>query len=123
MSVEITDLYADGVSNCCGAAVLDPSGNDEEGICHQCGEHCGVEPTKVERIFDAAAMATSESEWKAIVDLAHDIDLDLEILTKYVDEVAPHTDDDWTYRGELFETALQIMSAMREFERRESEKK
>lgn len=43
MSVELTDLYAAGVSHCCSASVLDPSGQEVEGICCDCGDHCSIE--------------------------------------------------------------------------------
>lgn len=35
--IEISDLYEDGVSNCCGALVLTPD------VCTDCKEHCGIE--------------------------------------------------------------------------------
>ena len=30
------------MSNCCNAKVIDPSGEGIEGVCADCGEHCGV---------------------------------------------------------------------------------
>lgn len=42
MSIDIGDLYAEGVSNCCSASVIDPSGESVEGFCSQCKEHCSV---------------------------------------------------------------------------------
>ena len=42
MSTELSDLYAEGMSNCCSAAVIDPSGENIEGVCKDCSEHCGV---------------------------------------------------------------------------------
>lgn len=42
MSVETTDFIADGMSECCSASVYDPSGEDIEGICSDCKEHCSV---------------------------------------------------------------------------------
>jgi len=30
------------MSFCCSAAVIDPSGENIEGICSDCGEHCGI---------------------------------------------------------------------------------
>ena len=43
MSTELSDIYASGVSNCCSASVIDPSGEEKEGVCADCGEHCGIE--------------------------------------------------------------------------------
>lgn len=41
-SVELlSDVMSDGISNCCGARVYDPSG-EGEGICKACGESCEV---------------------------------------------------------------------------------
>ena len=34
MSVELPDLYAEGVSHCCSAKIFVPD------ICSRCGEHC-----------------------------------------------------------------------------------
>lgn len=42
MSTELSDIYASGVSNCCSAAVIDPSGEEKEGVCTDCGEHCEI---------------------------------------------------------------------------------
>lgn len=42
MSVEVTDLYAEGMSSCCSATVYDPSGENIEGVCKDCGEHCSI---------------------------------------------------------------------------------
>ena len=42
MSVEIADIFADGSSTCCGGRVIDPSGENVEGVCCFCGEHCGI---------------------------------------------------------------------------------
>lgn len=42
MSFELTDLYATGSSSCCDASVIDPSGEELEGVCGDCGEHCGI---------------------------------------------------------------------------------
>lgn len=42
MSTEISDLYASGSSSCCDAAVLDPSGEEIDGVCCDCGEHCSI---------------------------------------------------------------------------------
>ena len=30
------------MSDCCNAKVIDPSGEGIEGVCADCGEHCGV---------------------------------------------------------------------------------
>ena len=30
------------VSNCCSARVIDPSGENVEGVCSDCKEHCAV---------------------------------------------------------------------------------
>lgn len=46
MSTELSDIYASGISNCCGAAVIDPSGEEKEGVCADCGEHCAIESIK-----------------------------------------------------------------------------
>jgi hypothetical protein len=43
MSTELSDIYASGVSSCCYSAVIDPSGEEIEGTCADCGEHCGIE--------------------------------------------------------------------------------
>jgi hypothetical protein len=43
MSYELSDCIADGASNCCGAAVYDPSGEGIEGVCMDCKEHCDIE--------------------------------------------------------------------------------
>lgn len=42
MSVEIGDYMADGMSSCCSGAVIDPSGENIEGRCKDCGEMCSV---------------------------------------------------------------------------------
>lgn len=42
MSVEISDLTAAGMSHCCSASVYDPSGEEVEGICADCKEHCSI---------------------------------------------------------------------------------
>lgn len=34
MSVEVSDFYEDGMSDCCSAAVITPD------YCKDCGEHC-----------------------------------------------------------------------------------
>lgn len=35
------------VSNCCGASVYDPSGEEIEGRCNLCQEMCGIEYEEV----------------------------------------------------------------------------
>lgn len=42
MSFELTDLYSDGSSSCCDALVIDPSGENVEGRCDDCGEMCSI---------------------------------------------------------------------------------
>ncbi len=42
MSVELNDDRAEGVSNCCFAAVSDPSGENIEGRCMDCKEMCAI---------------------------------------------------------------------------------
>ena len=41
MSMEPSDWF-DGTSDCCGAPVYNPGGN-ETGICSDCKEHCEIE--------------------------------------------------------------------------------
>lgn len=43
MSYQVGDEIAQGVSSCCSASVIDPSGENVEGICSDCKEHCGIE--------------------------------------------------------------------------------
>ena len=40
------------MSNCCNAKVIDPSGEGIEGVCADCGEHCGVvgDPTNEQEL-------------------------------------------------------------------------
>ena len=42
MSMDYNDWYSVGLSSCCGAAVINPAGDDEWGICDQCREHCEI---------------------------------------------------------------------------------
>ena len=42
MSWDISDIYDDGMSNCCSAAVINPSGEGIEGVCADCQEHCTI---------------------------------------------------------------------------------
>jgi hypothetical protein len=42
MSYEIGDELVDGMSDCCSASVIDPSGEAIEGVCSACKEHCGI---------------------------------------------------------------------------------
>jgi hypothetical protein len=44
MSYELTDDIAEGMSSCCSAAVDDPSGENIEGVCMDCKEHCTIIP-------------------------------------------------------------------------------
>ena len=43
MSYSIGDEIVEGMSSCCSAAVIDPSGEGIEGVCADCKEHCGIE--------------------------------------------------------------------------------
>lgn len=36
----LIDAKGEGVSNCCGAAVYNPSGNPDDAICRDCKEPC-----------------------------------------------------------------------------------
>lgn len=42
MSIELSDIYSDGMSNCCSASVINPSGEGNEGVCNDCKEHCSI---------------------------------------------------------------------------------
>lgn len=42
MSVELSDFIADGMSDCCSAAVDDPSGENNYGRCMDCHEMCEI---------------------------------------------------------------------------------
>lgn len=66
MSTELSDLYASGVSNCCYAAVLDPSGEEMEGICRDCGEHCGIEDEETDTTL--LDQVTNRHEWQDPLD-------------------------------------------------------
>lgn len=42
MSFAISDLYGEGVSDCCYANVIDPRCEGLSGFCTRCKEHCGI---------------------------------------------------------------------------------
>lgn len=48
MSTELLDMYASGMSNCCFASVIDLSGEEKEGLCTDCGEHCEIVPMNIQ---------------------------------------------------------------------------
>lgn len=68
MSVELHDWIAEGMSNCCCAAVDDPSGKNEYGRCMACHEMCGI-------ITDAQAecMGTDEHRKRVISEGGYDV--------------------------------------------------
>jgi len=60
MSFEISDMYTEGISDCCGDMVI---GDGEEGTCKRCGEHCSAIVEDDDEDFSGASHDNNGNEY------------------------------------------------------------
>ena len=75
--------------------------------------------SKTSDLFDKATDAHDEQSWRDVAELFIKNKCGVVNLVDYVNKAAPYTKDntDWVMRAELFETAMYIMSVVREHEK------